>query len=151
MKKQQSGDTSASACRGINKMATTKRGKAKKPVGRPRIELDPKQAKIFGYFRATYDTMAEQIGCHVDTIRAAMQDENSEFSKAYKNGFSSMKMKLSEAQVKTAIEEHNPTLLVWLGKQYLEQKDIPDGESFPAVTIVLKPKQLAESDDNAKD
>lgn len=38
--------------------------KAKKPVGRPRIELDPKQAKIFGYFRATYDTMAEQIGCH---------------------------------------------------------------------------------------
>ena len=125
--------------------------KAKKPVGRPRIELDPKQAKIFGYFRATYDTMAEQIGCHVDTIRAAMQDENSEFSKAYKKGFSGMKMKLSEAQVKTAIEDRNPTLLVWLGKQYLGQKDISDGESFPAVTIVLKPKQLAESDDNAKD
>ncbi|MDD2263047.1 MAG: hypothetical protein PHW20_12385, partial [Clostridia bacterium] len=96
--------------------------KAKKPTGRPRIELDPKQAKIFGYFRATYDTMAEQIGCHVDTIRHAMQDEDSEFFKAYKNGFSSMKMKLSEAQVKTAIEDHNPTLLVWLGKQYLGQK-----------------------------
>lgn len=125
--------------------------KPKKPVGRPRIELDPKQAKIFGYFRATYDTMAEQIGCHVDTIRAAMQDEDSEFSKEYKKGFSSMKMKLSEAQVKTAIEEHNPTLLVWLGKQYLGQKDIPDGESFPAVTIILKPKQLAESDPNAED
>ena len=125
--------------------------KAKKPTGRPRIELDPKQAKIFGYFRATYDTMAEQIGCHVDTIRAAMQKEDSEFSKAYKNGFSSMKMKLSEAQVKTAIEDRNPTLLVWLGKQYLGQKDIPDGESFPAVTIILKPKQLAESDPNAKD
>jgi len=132
-------------------MIRTAKDKPKKPVGRPRIELDPKQAKIFGYFRATYDTMAEQIGCHVDTIRAAMQDNKSEFSKAYKNGFSSMKMKLSEAQVKTAIEEHNPTLLVWLGKQYLGQKDIPDGESFPAVTIVLKPKQLAESDDNAKD
>ena len=125
--------------------------KPKNKTGRPRIELDPKQAKIFGYFRATYDTMAEQIGCHVDTIRAAMQDENSEFSKAYKKGFSGMKMKLSEAQVKTAIEDRNPTLLVWLGKQYLGQKDISDGESFPAVTIVLKPKQLAESDDNAKD
>ena len=120
----------------------------KKPVGRPRIELDPKQAKIFGYFRATYDTMAEQIGCHVDTIRAAMQDEDSEFSKAYKNGFSSMKMKLSEAQVKTAIEEHNPTLLVWLGKQYLGQKDIPDSETSQNVTIILKPKQLAGSDDD---
>lgn len=131
-------------------MATTKRGKAKKPVGRPRIELDPKQAKIFGYFRATYDTMAEQIGCHVDTIRAAMQDEDSEFSKAYKKGFSSMKMKLSEAQVKTAIEEHNPTLLVWLGKQYLDQKDnpMPDEDVNKNYTVILVPKKQAESDNN---
>ena len=131
-------------------MATTKRGKAKKPVGRPRIELDPKQAKIFGYFRATYDTMAEQIGCHVDTIRAAMQDEDSEFSKAYKNGFSSMKMKLSEAQVKTAIEEHNPTLLVWLGKQYLDQKDnpMPDEDVNKNYTVILVPRKQAESDNN---
>ncbi len=131
-------------------MATTKRGKAKKPVGRPRIELDPKQAKIFGYFRATYDTMAEQIGCHVDTIRAAMQDENSEFSKAYKNGFSSMKMKLSEAQVKTAIEDRNPTLLVWLGKQYLDQKDnpMPDEDVNKNYTVILVPKKQAESDNN---
>ena len=131
-------------------MATTKRGKAKKPVGRPRIELDPKQAKIFGYFRATYDTMAEQIGCHVDTIRAAMQDEDSEFSKAYKKGFSSMKMKLSEAQVKTAIEDRNPTLLVWLGKQYLDQKDnpMPDEDVNKNYTVILVPKKQAESDNN---
>jgi len=124
--------------------------KAKKPTGRPRIKLDPKQAKIFGYFRATYDTMAEQIGCHVDTIRAAMQDEDSEFSKAYKNGFSSMKMKLSEAQVKTAIEEHNPTLLVWLGKQYLDQKDnpMPDEDVNKNYTVILVPKKQAESDNN---
>lgn len=121
--------------------------KPKKPVGRPRIELDPKQAKIFGYFRATYDTMAEQIGCHVDTIRHAMQDEDSEFSKAYKNGFSSMKMKLSEAQVKTAIDEHNPTLLVWLGKQYLGQKDVPDsGNENNDITVILKPHKLADDE-----
>ena len=124
--------------------------KAKKPTGRPRIKLDPKQAKIFGYFRATYDTMAEQIGCHVDTIRAAMQDEDSEFSKAYKKGFSSMKMKLSEAQVKTAIEEHNPTLLVWLGKQYLDQKDnpMPDEDVNKNYTVILVPRKQAESDNN---
>ena len=131
-------------------MATTKRGKAKKPVGRPRIELDPKQAKIFGYFRATYDTMAEQIGCHVDTIRAAMQDDKSEFSKEYKKGFSGMKMKLSEAQVKTAIEDRNPTLLVWLGKQYLNQKDspMPDEDVNKNYTVILVPRKQAESDNN---
>jgi hypothetical protein len=131
-------------------MATTKRGKAKKPVGRPRIELDPKQAKIFGYFRATYDTMAEQIGCHVDTIRAAMQDDKSEFSKEYKKGFSGMKMKLSEAQVKTAIEDRNPTLLVWLGKQHLNQKDspMPDEDVNKNYTVILVPKKQAESDND---
>lgn len=124
--------------------------KAKKPVGRPRIELDPKQAKIFGYFRATYDTMAEQIGCHVDTIRAAMQDEDSEFSKEYKKGFSGMKMKLSEAQVKTAIEDRNPTLLVWLGKQYLNQKDspMPDEDVNKNYTVILVPRKQAESDND---
>ena len=124
--------------------------KAKKPTGRPRIELDPKQAKIFGYFRATYDTMAEQIGCHVDTIRAAMQDEDSEFSKEYKKGFSGMKMKLSEAQVKTAIEDRNPTLLVWLGKQYLNQKDspMPDEDVNKNYTVILVPKKQAESDND---
>ena len=124
--------------------------KAKKPVGRPRIELDPKQAKIFGYFRATYDTMAEQIGCHVDTIRAAMQDDKSEFSKEYKKGFSGMKMKLSEAQVKTAIEDRNPTLLVWLGKQYLNQKDspMPDEDVNKNYTVILVPKKQAECDNN---
>jgi len=124
--------------------------KAKKPTGRPRIELDPKQAKIFGYFRATYDTMAEQIGCHVDTIRQAMQDDKSEFSKAYKKGFSGMKMKLSEAQVKTAIEDRNPTLLVWLGKQYLDQKDnpMPDEDVNKNYTVILVPKKQAESDNN---
>ena len=114
---------------------TTK--KTKNKTGRPRIELDPKQAKIFGYFRATYDTMAEQIGCHVDTIRAAMQDENSEFSKAYKKGFSGMKMKLSEAQVKTAIEDRNPTLLVWLGKNYLGQTENPLGDEEDDVSALF--------------
>ena len=149
MKKQQSGDTSASACRGTDNMATTKKDKTKKPVGRPRIELDPKQAKIFGYFRATYDTMAEQIGCSVDTIRAAMQDDKSEFSKEYKKGFSGMKMKLSEAQVKSAIEDRNPTLLVWLGKQYLGQKDVPDApQDHNKPEICMRPARLAESDED---
>jgi len=99
---------------------------AKNKVGRPPIQLDPKQGEIFGYFRATYETMAEYLGCHIDTIRKAMQDEDSEFSKSYKKGYSGMKMKLSEAQVKTAIEDRNPTLLVWLGKQYLGQCDSPE-------------------------
>jgi len=128
-------------------MAATKKDKPKKPVGRPRIELDPKQAKIFGYFRATYQTMAEQIGCSHDTIQREMDRENSDFASEYKKGFAAMKMKLSEAQVKTAIDEHNPTLLVWLGKQYLGQKDVPDsGNENKDITVILKPHKLADDE-----
>jgi len=129
---------------------TTKaQDKPKKPVGRPRIELDPKQAKIFGYFRATYQTMAEQIGCSHDTIQREMDRENSDFASEYKKGFAAMKMKLSEAQVKTAIDEHNPTLLVWLGKQYLGQKDVPDEpQDHNKPEIYMRPARLAESDEN---
>ena len=91
--------------------------------GRPKIQLDPKQAHTFGYFRATQQTMAYLSGCSVDTIRRAMQDDDSEFCQQYKKGFASMTMALSEAQVKTAIEDRNATRLIWLGKQYLGQKD----------------------------
>ena len=109
----------------------------KSKAGRPPIELNVKQAAIFGYFRATYETMAEYLGCHYDTIRRTMQNEESEFCKAYKKGLSGMKMKLSEAQIKTALEG-NPTLLIWLGKQYLGQADkvvetnpnLPEAVSF---------------------
>jgi len=97
-----------------------------KPVGRPRIELTAEQGNIFGYFRATYETMAEFCGCSHDTIQREMNKPDSVFASAYKKAFAGMKMKLSEAQIKTAIDDRNPTLLVWLGKQYLGQKDSPD-------------------------
>ena len=127
------------------------KAETKRKVGRPKIELDPKDAKIFGYFRATYETMAEQIGCHYDTIRRAMQDENSEFCKAYKKAFSGMKMKLSEAQLKHGLAG-NASLLIWLGKQYLGQKDepAPIGENKKGI-VELMPDRLAESDDEIDD
>ena len=61
-----------------------------------------------------------------------------------------MKMKLSEAQVKTAIEDRNPTLLVWLGKQHLNQKDspMPDEDVNKNYTVILVPKKQAESDND---
>ena len=95
-------------------------------MGRPPIEFDLKQVKMCGYFHATYETMADLFGCSVDTIRRNMQDDEGEFCKAFKTGNSQGKMKLSEAQWHCAITKHNATLLIWLGKQYLGQRDAPD-------------------------
>lgn len=93
----------------------------KKKVGRPKIKLDSKQGELFGYIKATYDTMAEYLGVSIDTIRARMR-EDCEFSKSYKRGFGGLKMKLSEAQIQTALKG-NATMQIWLGKQYLGQTD----------------------------
>ena len=124
--------------------------KPKHPGGRPKkLTFDDaliQQAKIFGYFKATFETMAEFLNCHIDTIRDAMRN-NEMFSNAYKNGMASMKMKLSEAQIKTAIEDRNPTMLVWLGKQYLGQKDVPDAQIETNGVVELQPAKLAATDD----
>lgn len=90
-------------------------------MARPRIELDSKQAEIFGYFKATRETMADFLGVSLSTISERMSTEN-EFSLAYKKGFADLKMKLSEAQIQTALKG-NATMQIWLGKQHLEQSE----------------------------
>ena len=91
-------------------------------AGRPKIEFNMREVKLLGQFRATYETMADWFECSADTIRRNMQNEKSEFCKVYKKAMATTKMKLSEAQVKYALNG-NATLLIWLGKQYLDQAD----------------------------
>jgi len=91
--------------------------------GRPKIELNSKDAEIFGHFKATFETMAEYYGCSIKTIQRQMQDEESEFCQSYKKALAKSKLKLSEAQWKCAIEKLNPTILIWLGKNHLGQSD----------------------------
>lgn len=93
----------------------------KKKTGRPQKEFDLKQVEIFGKFRATYQTMAEYFGCSEKTIERRMADENDDFCRVYKKAFSGAKLKLSENQFKLA--EKSAAMAIWLGKQYLGQKD----------------------------
>ena len=89
-------------------------------AGAKKKEFDLKQVELLGKFKATFETMAEHFGCSEKTISRRMQDENSEFCRVYKKAFSGTKLKLSEAQIFYALKG-NATLLIWLGKQYLNQ------------------------------
>lgn len=99
--------------------------------GRPRkeSEIDLDKVELMGQFKATYETMAEYFNTSVRTIERYMSyDEDdlstmTDFCRSYKKGFSSMKMKISEAQIKSATEDRNATMLIWLGKQHLGQSD----------------------------
>ena len=122
-------------------MATNKPAPRKR--GRPKIEFDLKKVEMCGLFGATYETMRWIFDCSYDTIRRNMQDETSDFCKAYKRGDANLNMKLSEAQINTALKG-NPSMLIWLGKQRLGQKDTPEYTENSPVTVTFKPHRLAE-------
>ena len=95
------------------------------PVGRPLLDWKEEEVKIFGRFRATHGTMADYYGVSVRTIDRLMEPEQ-EFCQIYKKSLSTTKMTLHETQLKVAIEEQNPTVLIWMGKQLLGQRDKQD-------------------------
>jgi len=101
----------------------------KKGAPRKDENIDLEKVYLFGKFKATYETMASYFDVSVRTVERWMSYDKEKpetmtaFCRSYKKGLGDMKLTLSEAQVKTAIEDRNPTLLVWLGKQHLGQSD----------------------------
>lgn len=51
------------------------------------------------------------------------------FSETYKKKSSKGNISLRRAQLKTAVEKLNPTMMIWLGRQYLGQRDIVETQS----------------------
>ncbi len=105
--------------------------------GRPKKTFNMKEVENMGYFHASYETMACLLGCSEDLIRARMRDTKSNFYKAYKKGYNSMRMKLSEAQLWSAIEGKNITMQIWLGKNYLGQVENPLGDDEDDVSALF--------------
>lgn len=99
--------------------------------GRPKKDenIDLEQVYLFGRFKATYETMADYFEVSTRTIERWMSydeekpETKTDFCRSYKKGLADMKLKLSEAQIKSAIDDRNGTMLVWLGKQHLGQSD----------------------------
>ena len=108
-------------------------------VGRPKKTFDIEQVKLLGQFRATFQTMADWFQCSYKTIERQMQDEESEFCHTYKKSFAGTKLKLSEAQIQYALKG-NASLLIWLGKQYLDQTEKAENSSD-----VVDLKEFAEA------
>ena len=93
-----------------------------KKVGRPKLIFEMREVKLLGQFRAKHEAMADWFECSTKTIRRQMMNEKSEFSRVYKKALATTKMKLSEAQIKYALNG-NASLLIWLGKNLLDQTD----------------------------
>jgi protein involved in sex pheromone biosynthesis len=102
-------------------------------MARPRIDIDREQFEKLCSIQCTINEIAGYFNCSVDTIERWCKRE-------YKEGFADIydkkrgvgKISLRRSQFRMA--ETNPTMAIWLGKQYLGQKDSKDIE-ISAVNI----------------
>ena len=92
--------------------------------GAPEIVIDMVALESLVEIQCTAEECANVMGVSVDTIdRRLKQAGYAGFADFYKKRGDKGKTSLRRAQWKAATEDYNPTMLVWLGKQILGQRD----------------------------
>lgn len=87
------------------------------PAGRPKKEIDYVTVEKLANIQCTQDEIASFLGISKRTL---LRDEK--FNELFAKGRESGKMSLRRIQWKHA--EKSATMAIWLGKQYLGQKDV---------------------------
>ena len=105
--------------------------------GRKPIEIDYAQAEKYSSIMCTQSEIASLLG-----VSLALLEHDPEFIRIHKKGMESGKASLRRMQYLNA-NKGNATMQIWLGKQYLGQKDKQeitgkDGEP-------LNPKQMSDA------
>jgi len=96
----------------------------KKAPHRPRKRISSEQVEELAKLLCTQEEMAAVLGVSRHTIIRRIQ-EGGAFATAYKKGHAEAKKSLRRAQYEAAISG-NPTMLIWMGKQHLDQRDRQD-------------------------
>jgi len=100
--------------------------KKEKKMGRPKIEINWDEFKKLCLMQCTIAEIADWFKCSVDTIQKRCYEvKKTTFTAYFKKNASAGKISLRRAQFKSATGG-NVSMLIWLGKQYLNQKDNPD-------------------------
>ena len=96
-------------------------------MARPKKEINYEAVEKLAGIQCTQEEIANFLDISVRTLQ---RDE--EFCRLYKKGQDNGKMSLRRMQFKLA--EKNATMALWLGKQYLGQRDsFPDEVNFTEV------------------
>ena len=90
-------------------------------AGRPKFIVDYDTVEKLAHIQCTYGEIAAFLGCSVDRLK---RDE--EFITRYKKGAEGGRMSLRRMQFKLA--EKNTSMAIFLGKQYLGQKDVVENQ-----------------------
>jgi hypothetical protein len=88
-------------------------------MARPKKEIDYNAVEKLASIQCTQEEIANFLDVSVRTLQ---RDE--EFCQAYNKGKENGKMSLRRTQFKLA--EKSYAMAIWLGKQYLGQRDVPE-------------------------
>lgn len=92
-------------------------------AGRPSIDIDAEEFEKLCGLQATLEEIAGWFRCSEDTIRRFCRKNYGEpFCDVYKKYSAPGKMSLRRTQFRLA--ENNASMAIFLGKQYLGQRDI---------------------------
>lgn len=110
-------------------------------MARPKANID--WSKVNKYLQAQCESVgiAGLLGISVDTLyNRCKTDNNMDYSVFVAQKKSEGKELLRAKQYQIAMEG-DKTMLIWLGKQYLEQKDRPDitsaGDKIAPINIII--------------
>jgi hypothetical protein len=103
-------------------MTRKKEASELKKRGRKKIEIDMDKAGKLASIMCTQSEIASVLGVSVDLL-----EHNPEFIRIHKKGMENGRASLRRMQY-TAANNGNPTMMIWLGKQYLGQKDKTESE-----------------------
>ena len=116
-----------------------------KKNGRPRIEIDKTQFEKLCSIMCTEEEIAGFFSCSVDTIeRFCRREYDSSFAELYKTFGSYGKISLRRSQFKLA--EKSPAMAIFLGKNYLGQKDVME-QTITAIEDLTPLVELLNADD----
>lgn len=106
-------------------------------MARPRVEIDMDLLRELVKIQCTAEECAGVLGASEDTIDRRLKEEGfGGFADFYKKHSDEGKASLRRAQWKAA-QDGNPTMLVWLGKQMLGQRDKQEIEHSGGVSITV--------------
>ncbi len=94
-------------------------------MARPRKVIDWAVVDNCCRIQCTGEETASFIDVDYDTLnRACKREHGMSFAEYFERKRGAGKISLRRAQYQAATEDKNPTMLVWLGKQWLDQKDV---------------------------
>jgi hypothetical protein len=114
--------------------------------GRPTIEFDLAEVEKLGMLGTTAAEMAAWFNCGLRTIERRMAKPDGEFRRAYEKGFGRLKISIRRQQIESA-KSGNVSMLIWLGKQLLDQADKRELVQEATVTEKVAPLVLTPEDE----